>query len=393
VSAAEFTAIVVGAGNMGAEQARILRQLPGWNLAGICDPDPTAASARASELGVRCWPDLKAALRDVLPDVVAVCTPNASHAGIAILAANSGVRAVHCEKPMAVNLADARRMVQVCEERGVLLVVNHQRRIGSDLLKMRELIDANAIGPVTRLRGFCAGDFLSDGTHVVDSLLWLAGDADPVEVDAEMALFPADASAPSGLRRRYGHPVEAGMRLRARLENGLLLEIATGTLQEKKAYQEYLVEGAAGRLWRVGDQLQPNVFLSLDGKPGNLGTVFDPQKWYSYPSLSTADQEAASSREWSVVDAPQNVVPGGNIGSSYSLLHKLLSGTCASPHPMDARVAFRGFELVMAAYESARMACKITLPLAQVRFPLELISESSASAQPATPAQPSPFSA
>ena len=276
---------------------------------------------------------------------------------------------------MAVNLADARRMTAVCEERGVVLVVNHQRRIGNDLLRMRELIDTNTIGKLAQIRGWCGGDFLSDGTHAVDCLLWLAGDSDPVEVEAEMDFYPKDKDAPAGLRMRYGHSVEAGMQVRARLKNGMRLDIATGKRQEKKAYQEYLVEGAAGRLWRVGDSLVPNVFLCRTGKPGNFSISFDSQKWFSYPVPVPDAGSDAGAAEWSVVElAPENEC--GAIGKSFSLLHGLLTGNGAALHPMNARVALRGFALVMAAYESARLGCKIQLPLSQPRFPLDLIRES-----------------
>jgi hypothetical protein len=44
-----------------------------------------------------------------------------------------------------------------------------------------------------------------------------------------------------------------------------------------------------------------------------------------------------------------------------------------APHPMAGTIALRGFEVVMAIYESARLRRKITLPLQQERFPLELL--------------------
>ena len=371
-----LTAIVVGVKGMGAHQARILKNLPGYQLAGVCDLDEATAKDRATELGVKAWTDFSAALEEARPDVVAICTPNTSHAALTIQAANAGVPAIHCEKPMAVNLGDARRMTETCAQRGAILVVNHQRRIGHDLVRMRELIDSGGIGKLTRISAVCAGDFLSDGTHSVDSLLWLAGDSDPVEVEAEMDFYPVDESAPQGLRMRYGHPVEAGMQVNVLLKNGVRLEIATGKRQEKKAYQEYLAEGSGGRLWRVGDSLSPNLFIAVNGQPGDRATIFDSKQWFSRPvPVAGAGENAVA--EWSAVEvAPATGL--GAIATSYSILRDLLTGARSGPHPMNAGVALRGFELVMAVYESARLGRKIEMPSTQLRFPLDIIREDAA---------------
>ena len=50
MSIQSLTALVVGVKGMGAHQARILRKLPGFNLAGVCDLNPAIAAERASEL-------------------------------------------------------------------------------------------------------------------------------------------------------------------------------------------------------------------------------------------------------------------------------------------------------------------------------------------------------
>ena len=62
------------------------------------------------------------------PDIVSICTWPPLHADLTELAFAKGVKAVWCEKPMAVHLTDADRMVDAAKAAGGLLVINHQRR-------------------------------------------------------------------------------------------------------------------------------------------------------------------------------------------------------------------------------------------------------------------------
>src|SRR5262249_56959247 len=88
----------------------------------------------------------------------------------------AGARAVLCEKPMAVHLADADRMIQAARAHGTLLCVNHQRRFTPRYVAAKELIDAGAIGLVTHVSAICGGDLLTDGTHLIDLTRYLVGE-------------------------------------------------------------------------------------------------------------------------------------------------------------------------------------------------------------------------
>ncbi len=72
--------------------------------------------------------DSEEMLKHVHPDVVSICTPNETHSALVELALRFRPRAIICEKPLALSVKDARRMVQLCEESGVPLLVNYLRR-------------------------------------------------------------------------------------------------------------------------------------------------------------------------------------------------------------------------------------------------------------------------
>src|SRR6266542_2930939 len=102
-------------------------------------------------------------------DMVSVCVWPHLHAPMVIDTAAAGVKAIHCEKPMADSWGAARRMVQVCEERGVQLTFNHQRRFGLPFSKAREIAKSGEIGDLVRLEAAC-GDIYDWGTHYFDML-------------------------------------------------------------------------------------------------------------------------------------------------------------------------------------------------------------------------------
>ena len=377
--------ILIGCGGMGAAQAGILAELAGFELAAVCDTFEPSLREVVEARGVRGYADFAEALERESPEVVAICTANDTHAPLTIQAAETGVRGVYCEKPMATNLADAEAMVRACGDNDVALVINHQRRIGPDLIKARELIESGAIGRVDLIRGNCAGDLLSDGTHLVDSILWLAGD-NPAEwvigqvhrnIDDEMRERAAQRSKSSGRPEepgyRYGHPVEnggfgiIGFEPDPADRRSLKVEILCGDLRDpRRAYQDYEIFGDDGRLWRTGDQSSPNLFVQ-DAEGGTWQAGLDD---WTYKPVPIPDGGQGC---WRPVEVPPE--PESAIAYGYRRFARMIHE--GEPHPMCGENALRGFEIIMAIYESARIHEKTHLPLEQDRFPLEMMIEGS----------------
>ena len=92
--------------------------------------------------------------------------------------------------------------------------------------------------------------------------------------------------------------------------------------------------------------------------------VFDQEKWYHLAVPSKTGRGL-----WRAVEASgqkQNAMK-----TSYDFFAQTIR--TGAPHPMNARVALRGLEIIMAIYESARIHRRIEMPLQQERFPLELM--------------------
>lgn len=360
---APYRAAVVGCG-MGRAHASVLAALEDYELVAVCDLDEEVARKTAARTGgPAVYTDYGVMLAQEKPEVVAVATPTALHAPQTLEALRAGARGVCLEKPMAVNLGEARAVMIACQERGASLIVNHQRRLQPDLTAARRLIEEGALGEVTLLRGQCAGDLLSDGTHLLDSLLWLCGDP-----EAEWVLGQAHRDFPEALLYghtrpgwRYGHRVEAGALGVVQLAGGRRIEVFCGDLRERGlAYQDYQVFGSLGRLWRVGDSGEPNLFIA-DGRPGGFAAGWEEGSYRPLP------------RE----GGPWRPVPGtrasGGMEESYRRFARTLES--GEPHPLSGENSLRSFEMLMALLESARLRRKMTLPLAQEAYPLDLMAE------------------
>src|SRR5262249_35051855 len=100
----------------------------------------------AQRHGVPRWYDTAEGLiRDPDVDAVYIATPPAFHKEYTLLSAQAG-KPVYVEKPMALNFEECQAMLHACQAAHVLLFVAYYRRALSRFLKVKELIDARAIG-------------------------------------------------------------------------------------------------------------------------------------------------------------------------------------------------------------------------------------------------------
>lgn len=110
--------------------------------------------------GTKTYLDYQEMLATECLDIVSVCTWPHLHAPMTITVAQSGVRAIHCEKPMATTWGDAKRMAQACVDHGVQLTIDHQRRFGEAFRKAKSLLDEGAIGDLVRLEASCGNLYI-----------------------------------------------------------------------------------------------------------------------------------------------------------------------------------------------------------------------------------------
>jgi len=134
--------IVVGIGDIATRRVIPAIQAESRSrLYGLVSRDP----AKAAPYKARVWTSLDEALSDPSVQVVYVATPVFLHAPLAIQSLRAG-KHVLCEKPMAMNEAEARSMVQAAEDNERILGVAYYRRMYPKVQRAKQLLDAGAIG-------------------------------------------------------------------------------------------------------------------------------------------------------------------------------------------------------------------------------------------------------
>jgi predicted dehydrogenase len=116
---------VIGAGVFGGYHSGKYASLQGVDFVGVLDMDGARAEALAGKHGVKAFTDADAFFDKL--DVVTIAAPAVAHAGLAEQALKRGLH-VYVEKPLALTAADARRLVKLAEDQGVVLAAGHQER-------------------------------------------------------------------------------------------------------------------------------------------------------------------------------------------------------------------------------------------------------------------------
>ena len=176
---------VVGAGSFGRHHLRILSQSPGAELAGVVDSDAQRASAAAAQYGCPVYPSLADLAGRV--DAALVAVPTAAHADVGCALLESGID-VLVEKPIAADVASARRLVDTAARTGRILQVGHLERLNPAITALKKLMTLPLFFEIHRLSLFSPRSLDVDVVldlmiHDLDIVLDLVG-ALPEEIRA-----------------------------------------------------------------------------------------------------------------------------------------------------------------------------------------------------------------
>jgi predicted dehydrogenase len=198
---------VIGCGFQGRVHLDAFRQMPGAEVVAVCDLDEARCAALADEYGI---PARHAGYEELLDphelDLVTVCTMPNTHREITVAALEHGAH-VLCEKPFALDLADARAMVEAARAADRLLSVGFNMRFTDNALALRRLAAEGRLGTPLYARAWGrageppwwgrhyekpvsgGGALASTAVHLVDLALWTAGFPQPLSVSASAGTF------------------------------------------------------------------------------------------------------------------------------------------------------------------------------------------------------------
>ena len=192
---------IIGCGGIGTgKHMPSLAKVADCEMVAFCDIIKERAEESAKKFGTpdaKVYTDYKELLKDPEIEVVHVCTPNRSHSFITVDALHAG-KHVMCEKPMAINSAEAKKMLDAAKETGKKLTIGYQSRFRDDSQYMKKEAEDGTFGDIyyakaTALRRRAVptwGVFLNEyeqgggslidiGTHALDLTLWMMDNYKP----------------------------------------------------------------------------------------------------------------------------------------------------------------------------------------------------------------------
>jgi predicted dehydrogenase len=207
--------VLLGCGRIAKRHADLLgkQQINGAHLLAVCDIQEERARHIGEQFGVAWYTDMHEMMHQEAADAVSVLTPSGLHAGHVCALAPYGKHIV-VEKPMALRLQDADRMIRACDENQIKLFVIKQNRFNVPIVKLREALTQKRFGKLVmgtvRVRwsrsqayydqdawrgtwAYDGGVLANQASHHVDMLEWMMGEVESVFAKAATALAKIEA--------------------------------------------------------------------------------------------------------------------------------------------------------------------------------------------------------
>lgn len=261
----KFRIGVIGLG-MGKSHIEGFQSHPAGKVVAVADPDGERLAAVAARYNIPAtYTDACEMLAREQLDIVSVVTPNKFHRELTIAALKSGCH-VLCEKPMAMNTAEAKEMLAAAKKHGRRLMINFSFRFRPQSYAMKKLIDAGELGNIyfgrtvwQRRRGMPGfggwfgtkalsggGPLIDLGVHRLDLALWLMDYPEPEWVLG--STYNPIASELAG-RKGLTYDVEDFAAAMIRFKNGATLELEAswaGNIRENELMETRLLGDKGG---------------------------------------------------------------------------------------------------------------------------------------------------
>lgn len=195
----------VGLGWWGSQVTKVLQGSETIKI--VCGVDPADQTGKkyTDDFGLPVYADYQQALDDPEVQAVILTVPHRLHEEAVLQAAAAG-KQIFCEKPLSLTVESARRMIQACDEAGVILGIGHERRFEPAWEEIKRMSDSGEFGTILHMEAHWSHDrwlnmaadnwrgskeeapaagWTGMGVHLSDMMLSLAGQV--VEVQAHVA--------------------------------------------------------------------------------------------------------------------------------------------------------------------------------------------------------------
>lgn len=178
-----YTAAIIGAGRIGSgfdsprsreilTHAHAIVQNPHLELVALVDKDAIQGKREAKRWETPFYKDLRKMFKKEKPDIVVIATPDETHVRMLLEVARRKPRLIVCEKPIATDTRQARRI----KEYRVPVIVNLSRRFDESMVELRAALLEGRYGKVLSASGIYTKGIFHNGSHMIDLTRFLFGE-------------------------------------------------------------------------------------------------------------------------------------------------------------------------------------------------------------------------
>lgn len=319
-----YRAAIIGTGRIAKFHITGYKADPRFQVVALADVREEAANTFKTTHGLnaKVYTDYRKLLTDEKPDIVSICLWPHLHLEAVRACVAAGVRAIHCEKPIAANWGEAQDVAAAVKGTGTQLTFNHQRRLEPSYVRAHELIQEGYIGKLERMEVYIHINLLDMGTHIMDIMLMLNGQSPAKWVMAQTDVRQVQAW--------FGVPFEFAAVGEMRFENGVRAILHSGD-----------------------DCGMPIFSLRLIGTGGMIEL-----------QAETTIRAMQFGRGTWEIPAPGVFADTANGDGMRAVLDDILRGVEEGKRPgVGVENAMQTTELIFAIFESSRRRARIDLPL------------------------------
>jgi len=190
----QFKAVQIGCGARGPAHSKALQDIAAYDFVATCDLDQKKAKDIASKFGAsNFYTDFHEMMKKEKPDVIGIVTEPGVRSDLVIPLLQYKPKAIVIEKPFAITLLEAEKMVNACNDAGTYLVICHECRYSDEMQKLRDLIAQGKFGKIQKVLANCKMNLIAQGTHIIDLIGMMLPEYEPRwvlgQVDGANELF------------------------------------------------------------------------------------------------------------------------------------------------------------------------------------------------------------
>lgn len=319
----------------------------------ICGRDPEWVAKSAKKFG---WESYETSWRDLINrndiDMIDITAPSNVHKEIALVAAANG-KHIFSEKPLALNLADAREMLEAATKAGIKHQVGFNYRFAPAIRLAKKMIDDGKLGKIFHFRGFYLQDWIIDpefplvwrldkdvagsgshgdlGAHVIDAARYLVGDFD--EVMGMSETFVKDRPIVEVMQGLSGKASADAPRGKVEVDDATL-------------FLTKFKNGALGSIeaTRFAMGHKNDMYFEINGEKGSIKYVFERMNELQY--FNSEDEEGLQGfRTIQVTESCHPYIeawwpPGHVIGYEHTFVHEMYEFIQAIANDTDTSPSF-----------------------------------------------------